>query len=84
MELRVVARAVARLRDDIRRLADDNVHMVDYLLDQAESRQQQLKQQKGALANGGGDVKLLGLGADAAVEDMLTSEDEAEEWIGLD
>ncbi|KAK3939540.1 WD40-repeat-containing domain protein [Diplogelasinospora grovesii] len=32
VELRVVARAVAKMRDEIRRLADDNVYMVDYLL----------------------------------------------------
>ncbi|KAB5575491.1 quinon protein alcohol dehydrogenase-like superfamily [Coniochaeta sp. 2T2.1] len=34
VELRVVARAVTRMRDEIRRLADDNVYMVDYLLGQ--------------------------------------------------
>ncbi|KAK2072182.1 hypothetical protein P8C59_006553 [Phyllachora maydis] len=35
VELRVVARAVTRMSDDIRRLADENVYMVDYLLGQA-------------------------------------------------
>nr|5ICA_D Chain D, Periodic tryptophan protein 2-like protein [Thermochaetoides thermophila DSM 1495] len=36
VELRVVARAVAKMRDEIRRLADENVYMVDYLLNQAK------------------------------------------------
>ncbi|ERS95626.1 hypothetical protein HMPREF1624_08142 [Sporothrix schenckii ATCC 58251] len=39
VELRVVARAVGRMRDEIRRLADENVYTVDYLLDQAKARQ---------------------------------------------
>src|SRR5690606_11985699 len=33
VELRVVARAVARMKDEVRRLADENVYMVDYLLE---------------------------------------------------
>jgi periodic tryptophan protein 2 len=35
VELRLVSRAVARMRDDIRRLADDNVYTVAYLVSQA-------------------------------------------------
>ena len=88
VELRVVARAIARMRDDVRRLADENVYMVDYLLAQAETKQQKKKAGKAALANGGADtVKLLPAGVNGAVvgEAMLTSEDEAEEeWIGLE
>src|SRR5690606_20061028 len=30
VELRIVARAVGKMRDEIRRLADENVYMVDY------------------------------------------------------
>ncbi|KAL1860326.1 hypothetical protein VTK73DRAFT_7379 [Phialemonium thermophilum] len=37
VELRVAARAVGRLRDEIRRLADENVYMVDYVLQQADT-----------------------------------------------
>ncbi|EQB51225.1 hypothetical protein CGLO_09249 [Colletotrichum gloeosporioides Cg-14] len=39
VELRVVSRAVARMRDEIRRLADDNVYMVDYLLGQVSEKE---------------------------------------------
>jgi periodic tryptophan protein 2 len=39
LELRVVARAVARMRDEVRRLADENAYMVDYLLGHADSKQ---------------------------------------------
>ena len=35
IELRVVARAITKMKDEIRRLADENVYMVDYLLGQA-------------------------------------------------
>ncbi len=38
VELRVVSRAVNRMRDDIKRLADENVYMVDYLLGQAATK----------------------------------------------
>ncbi|KAM3516828.1 hypothetical protein NHJ13051_009545 [Beauveria bassiana] len=35
VELRVVNRAVNRMRDDIKRLADENVYMVEYLVEKA-------------------------------------------------
>jgi periodic tryptophan protein 2 len=34
VELRIVSRAISRMRDEIRRLADENVYLVDYLLSQ--------------------------------------------------
>ncbi|KKA29061.1 hypothetical protein TD95_002194, partial [Thielaviopsis punctulata] len=43
VELRVVSRAISRMRDDIRRLADDNMYMVDYLVGQAKARTEPLK-----------------------------------------
>ena len=91
VELRIVARAVAKMRDEIRRLADENVYMVDYLLGQAK---------KGKAADGGdgalalewGSTEDLGMKAlpasgkettlaDIMNEDMAESE---EEWIGLE
>lgn len=33
-ELRIVIRAVGRIRDDLRRLGDDNIYMIDYLSNQ--------------------------------------------------
>ncbi|OLN81371.1 Periodic tryptophan protein 2-like protein [Colletotrichum chlorophyti] len=81
VELRVVARAVSRMRDEIRRLADDNVYMVDYLLGQANEQQ----------TNG---VKLLDLTAfDAPGKTLAIGEADADEvqsdsdgdgWVGLD
>ncbi|EFX03833.1 periodic tryptophan protein 2 [Grosmannia clavigera kw1407] len=50
VELRVVARAVGRMQDEIRRLADENVYTVDYLLHQAATSSQKLPQiESGAL-----------------------------------
>ncbi|RYP69551.1 hypothetical protein DL771_006066 [Monosporascus sp. 5C6A] len=85
VELRVVARAITRMRDEIRRLADENVYMVDYLLGQADTKQKRADGQ-GVLTNGkDGPVKLLTGNEDRAMEGILISEDEAEEeWIGLD
>ncbi|RYP50054.1 hypothetical protein DL768_004340 [Monosporascus sp. mg162] len=85
VELRVVARAIARMRDEIRRLADENVYMVDYLLSQADDKQKWADGQR-VLTNGeDGPVKLLTGNEDGVMEGILTSEDEAEEeWIGLD
>ncbi|RYP25777.1 hypothetical protein DL767_008283 [Monosporascus sp. MG133] len=85
VELRVVARAIARMRDEIRRLADENVYMVDYLLSQADNKQKRADDQR-PLTNGeDGPIKLLTGNEDGAMEGILTSEDEAEEeWIGLD
>ncbi|RYP18585.1 hypothetical protein DL765_003870 [Monosporascus sp. GIB2] len=85
VELRVVARAIARMRDEIRRLADENVYMVDYLLGQADNKQKRADAQ-GILTNGkDGPVKLLTGNEDGAMEGILPLEDEAEEeWIGLD
>ncbi|TDZ74255.1 Periodic tryptophan protein 2-like protein [Colletotrichum trifolii] len=79
VELRVVSRAVARMRDEIRRLADDNVYMVDYLLGQAGEKSTS-------------NVKMLDLAAfDAPAQPLAIGEDTAGQsdededgWIGLD
>ncbi|KAF5505196.1 Periodic tryptophan protein 2-like protein [Colletotrichum siamense] len=79
VELRVVSRAVARMRDEIRRLADDNVYMVDYLLGQASEQE----------ASG---VKMLDLAAYDAPSKTLAigdaedgeGESDGEGWIGMD
>ncbi|KXX74157.1 Periodic tryptophan protein 2 [Madurella mycetomatis] len=89
VELRVVARAVAKMRDEIRRLADENVYMVDYLLGQA-----------GGKTGGGTVVKALewddqeDLGARAlpssknglSLDDIIQQDiaESEEEWIGLE
>ncbi|KAL3303173.1 periodic tryptophan protein 2 [Colletotrichum asianum] len=79
VELRVVSRAVARMRDEIRRLADDNVYMVDYLLGQASEKETS-------------GVKMLDLAAYDAPSKTLAigdaedgeSESDGEGWIGMD
>ncbi|KAI8309936.1 Periodic tryptophan protein 2 [Colletotrichum sp. SAR11_59] len=79
VELRIVSRAVARMRDEIRRLADDNVYMVDYLLGQASEKESS-------------GVKMLDLAAYDAPSKTLAigdaedaeSESDGEGWIGMD
>ncbi|KAF7559042.1 hypothetical protein G7046_g5113 [Stylonectria norvegica] len=80
IELRVVARAVSKMRDEIRRLADENVYMVDYLLGQAKS-----KVEVKELTLDGPDNKDTGenlLKATGKAESDAGPEDD--EWIGLD
>ena len=69
VELRVVARAVARMRDEVRRLGSENGYMVDYLLKQ--------KAEKGASKG-----KTLEWGVEE-VDGEGSSGDE-EEWLGLE
>ncbi|EPE05069.1 periodic tryptophan protein 2 [Ophiostoma piceae UAMH 11346] len=59
VELRVVARAVGRMRDEIRRLADENVYTVDYLLDQAKAQKESHKATPAA-------ILALGMSADGS------------------
>jgi len=89
VELRVVARAVGRMRDEIRRLADDNVYMVDYLLGQAKQGNKSTQAHNGLLTFDGDmevEPRLLTNGREEkGLEDILVSDDvEEEEWIGLD
>ena len=73
-EIRNVSRAVAKIRDELKRLGEENVYMIDYLLSQpvAESR-------NGALDG----AKAVANEEAQAVEDMSVDGSEAE-WIGLD
>lgn len=94
VELRVVARAVARMRDEIRRLADENVYMVSYLLGQASKK----NDAAAGAAVGLSSDKLLGMDDhDAKDPKLLTSGDKGlslddimheneseEEWIGVE
>ncbi|KAM3563455.1 hypothetical protein MY1884_001273 [Beauveria asiatica] len=72
VELRVVNRAVNRMRDDIKRLADENVYMVDYLLGQAGAKS---TDRKGLMAGDEGngavgiDVIMNGDNEEASSED---------------
>ncbi|KAL2212044.1 WD40 repeat-like protein [Sarocladium strictum] len=79
VELRVVSRAIARMRDEIRRLADENVYMVDYLLTQAETGKESLA----AKITNGEDQELNLLSAKAGSSEDGSS-DEEDGWVGLD
>ncbi|KAG9236549.1 periodic tryptophan protein-like protein 2 [Amylocarpus encephaloides] len=70
-ELRVVARAVGKIRDELRRLADDNVYTIDYLLSHPTAKITQDGQK--AITD---KVHLN--------EVMVDDDDEGGEWIGLD
>ena len=80
VELRVVARAVSKMRDEIRRLADENVYMVDYLLGQAKNKTEEK------------DRALVGAGENETGTNLLKHDGKAEsdggsdddEWIGLE
>lgn len=80
VELRVVARAVARMQNEIRRLADENVYMVDYLLGQADTKPAQSGGQ--SLLDGHGEpMKML----TSTEEEVNGSQHDSEgEWMGLD
>ncbi|PSS00787.1 periodic tryptophan protein 2 [Coniella lustricola] len=81
VELRVVARAVTRMRDEIRRLADENSYMVDYLLGQVTTK---ATQTKGALGDATGDQKLLTNEKDLGMADLMQEDEVEEDWIGLE
>jgi periodic tryptophan protein 2 len=72
-ELRTVSRAVAKIRDELRRLADENVFTIDYLLSQPAPSKELRGADDGLKAVTNGDVQI--------VDD---EEDDDAEWIGLD
>lgn len=85
VELRVVARAVSKMRDEIRKLADENVYMVDYLLGQASAA----KETNNNTSNktlalewaSGADEQPMSLTGVMQQDEGNASEDE---WIGLE
>ncbi|KAI1864893.1 hypothetical protein JX265_004101 [Neoarthrinium moseri] len=81
VELRVVARAVSKMRDEIRRLADENVYMVDYLLGQAQDKTRDGNDGQALLEDSNETAKLLMPAGDDAMAEEVGSEDD---WIGLD
>ncbi|CAK7272278.1 U3 snoRNP protein [Sporothrix epigloea] len=93
VELRVVARAVGRMRDEIRRLADENVYTVDYLLQQAKACQEAKKLEAAqpvavALAlteKGEAAPKTKTAAEEHAAEIVVFDDDEDDEegWLGM-
>ncbi|KAK0720027.1 WD40-repeat-containing domain protein [Lasiosphaeris hirsuta] len=91
IELRVVARAVSKMKDEIRRLGDENVYMVDYLLGQAGDKKTETAAAQGSLewsATNQLDVKALpsSTGNEPSWSNVMPEQvvDSEEEWIGLD
>jgi len=82
IELRIVARAVARMQNEIRRLADENTYTVDYLLGQADTKLRENTSQNRTLTDGlDQPMKML----TSKEEELSGSQDGSEgEWIGLD
>ncbi|KAL3422868.1 hypothetical protein PVAG01_04615 [Phlyctema vagabunda] len=74
-ELRIVGRAVARIRDELRRLAEDNVYMLDYLLSQPVAVSQDGAAQAGQKAIANGELATLDLDGGEADEG---------DWMGLE
>jgi periodic tryptophan protein 2 len=72
-ELRIVSRAVGRIRDDLRRLAEENVYLVEYLLSQPVEQSSSVNGK--AIMDGGIDVD---------VQELNDEDDDDAEWIGLD
>ncbi len=73
-ELRVVSRNLSKIRDELRRLAEDNCFMIDYLLSQRAGKDGVQNGTEGQKAITNGEVHEIEMG-DA---------DENVEWIGLD
>ncbi|KAI0472163.1 WD40-repeat-containing domain protein [Xylariaceae sp. FL0804] len=85
VELRVVARAVARMQNEIRRLADENVYMVDYLLGQAKSRNVSIPERNALVGGVDTPMKLLPEQEVEARNGAPPSESgSGEEWMGLE
>jgi periodic tryptophan protein 2 len=89
VELRVVARAVSKMRDEISRLADENMYMVDYLLGQASGKKTASSETKalGWRDEEGSPMKALpssnkGLSLDDLIQQDIA--EDQEEWIGLE
>lgn len=84
VELRVVARAVARMRDEIRRLATDNVYMVDYLVGQGvKDRGSEAKALDWFSSDNGPGTKGVVVTGGAGGEESEDGSD-VEEWLGLE
>jgi periodic tryptophan protein 2 len=76
-ELRTVSRAVGRIRDELRRLADGNCFTIDYLLSQPTA-------QNGAQDGAANEQKSITNGTDTQQVEIEEDDDGDTEWIGLD
>ncbi|GAO18587.1 uncharacterized protein UV8b_03129 [Ustilaginoidea virens] len=87
VELRVAARAVARIKDEIRRLADENAYMADYLLGQAgRAGQRGLEATDKSARLVGADEAAMEMDARVEGDDESHDDDDEDEdeWLGLE
>ena len=87
-ELRMAAKAIARIQSDLKRLADDNVYMIDYLVSQAERKGMGPKRDGWMVVGNGGreDVEMLTNGRAGevyGVQEDIEEEDMEGEGMGL-
>lgn len=82
VELRVVNRAVTRMRDDIKRLADENVYMIDYLVGQAGTTNTNDK--KTLTAGDEEENGAVSIDVDMTGDTEEASSDDEDGWIGLE
>ncbi|KAE9364561.1 periodic tryptophan protein-like protein 2 [Stipitochalara longipes BDJ] len=75
-ELRTVSRAVGRIRDELRRLADENCFTIDYLLSQPRA--------KDATQNGAPNGQKTITNGNDTQEVEMDEDNDGAEWIGLD
>jgi periodic tryptophan protein 2 len=76
-ELRIVSRSVGKIRDELRRLTEENCFMIDYLLSQPQPAGKDLAQN--GLSNGQKAIT-----NDDTVELNMDEDEEDAEWMGLD
>ena len=81
VELRVVSRAVSKMRDEIRRLADENIYMVDYLVSQAGKTPMASER---LLSAGRKELELNGADLNGKLMAEEGSDGDSDAWIGLD
>ncbi|KOS18893.1 Periodic tryptophan protein 2 -like protein [Escovopsis weberi] len=84
VELRVVSRAISKMRDEIRKLADDNVYMVDYLLGQAGQNGGDKSLEDGSAQQQQQQQRLIELAMGDANAEEDEEDDGDDEWIGLE
>lgn len=87
-ELRTVGKAVARIQSDLRRLADENVYVVDYLLSQPVTGGDEVGKGGGRLLVDGGEGGNKEMVIDVSAGEMDAEEDQDtgmgdDEWLGL-
>ena len=83
-ELRTVGKAIGRIQSDLKRLADENCYVIDYLVSQASAGGDQKKKsaEQMLLDKYAGPAKVLA-DIDAREVDGTEDEDMEDEWMGL-